>query len=361
MQTADRRRTQGNQTPKRRERYEQSIRIGPPTRRTGPATDREARTTVGTILSVRRALAFSGRVFITIGLLVLLFVAYELWGTGVWTARAQTRLKHEFAREDARLHQNRRTTTRARSHRTTPTTIDPKLFTPPAEGKSIGDIRIPSIGMDAPGWEVIQGDSDADLNDGPGHAINTPMPGQLGNVFIAGHRTTHGAPFGDIDQIKPGDDIFLHTHAGTFRYRMYEQLIVNPTDVWVMDPTPKAELTLAACHPKGWATHRIVVKARYFPEDDGPKAVGPTTPLTSVGRSRSVLPGESVRTSLDPAGPPLTPAVLWGVFAALAGALWWFAFRRWRLPVTWIAGVVPFLAVLFVFYTYLERVLPSGY
>jgi hypothetical protein len=53
--------------------------------------------------------------------------------------------------------------------------------------------------------------------------------------------------------------------------------------------------------------------------------------------------------------------VLWGALAALAGALWWWAFRRWRLPLTWMAGAVPFLAVLFVFYTYLERVLPNGY
>jgi hypothetical protein len=75
-----------------------------------------------------------------------------------------------------------------------------------------------------------------------------------------------------------------------------------------------------------------------------------------------MLPGEeSARTSLDPPGPPLTPAIVWGLLAALAGALWWWAFRRWRLPLTWVAGVVPFLAFLFVFYTYLERVLPNGY
>jgi sortase A len=293
-----------------------------------------------------------------IGVLTLLFVAYELLGKGVWTARAQTRLKQEFTRDEARLHAQAPTTTGVRSHRTTSTTIDPKLFTPPREGSSLGQIQIPAIGMH--GW-VIQGDSDSDLNDGPGHALNTPMPGQLGNVFIAGHRTTHRAPFGNIDKVKSGDDIVLTTHAGTFRYRMYQQLIVKPTDGWVMDATSDAELTLAACHPKGWATHRIVVKARLVVERNGPKPVRSTTPSTSVGRGRALLPGESARMSLEPPGPPLTPAVGWGVLAALAGALWWWAFRHWRLPLTLVVGVVPFLAVLFVFYTYLERVLPNGY
>jgi sortase A len=304
-------------------------------------------------------MSISGRVLITIGILTLLFVAYELWGTGIWTARAQARLKHEFARDDARLHASTTTVRDAPARRSTPTTIDPRLFAAPAEGVPIGDITIPSIGIH--GWEVTQGDSQADLANGPGHDMTTPMPGQLGNVFIPGHRTTHGAPFGNIDQIKVGDDIFLHTHAGTFRYRMFEQLIVKKTDVWVAAPTADAQLTLASCHPKGSSSHRMVVKAMLVVEHNGAKPRRATTPLTSAGRSRSLLPDESDRTSLDPPGPPLSPAVLWGALAALAGALWWWAFRRWRLPLTWMAGAVPFLAVLFVFYTYLERVLPNGY
>jgi hypothetical protein len=55
------------------------------------------------------------------------------------------------------------------------------------------------------------------------------------------------------------------------------------------------------------------------------------------------------------------PSVLWGFFVAIVGGLWWWAFRRWRHPLTWVIGVVPFLVVLFPFYVYLERALPNGY
>jgi hypothetical protein len=55
------------------------------------------------------------------------------------------------------------------------------------------------------------------------------------------------------------------------------------------------------------------------------------------------------------------PALLWGFFVAIVGVLWWWAFRRWRHPLTWVIGVVPFLVVLFPFYVYLERALPNGY
>jgi len=312
---------------------------------------------------VGRALAGLGRGLVVFGLLLLASVAYELWGTGIWTARAQTRLKHEFAREDARLHAGPSvTSTTTRRRATTPTSIDPRLFAPPAEGASIGSIDIPSIGLH--GWSVIQGDTQDDLAQGPGHDITTVMPGQLGNVFIAGHRTTHGASFGDIDKIKAGDDIILTTHAGTFRYRMFgEHLIVKPRDVWVMAPTADAELTLAACHPKGWATHRIVVKARLVVDGQQPKPVPPASvPTTVVGRGKTrLLPGEPAEGSIDGNGQPIAPTFVWGFLVALVGAAWWWAFRRWRQLATWFAGFLPFIAVLFVFYTYVERVLPSGY
>ena len=89
------------------------------------------------------------------------------------------------------------------------------------------------------------------------------MPGQLGNSVFAGHRVTHSHPFRNLDRLVPGDEILITTATGTYTYRMTKQEIVGPTDVWVVNPTPTATLTLFACHPPGSARQRIVVRADF--------------------------------------------------------------------------------------------------
>jgi LPXTG-site transpeptidase (sortase) family protein len=100
-----------------------------------------------------------------------------------------------------------------------------------------------------------------DLRKGPGHFPDTPLPGQLGNSAIAGHRTTFGAPFNRVDELSPGDEIIVTTVQGRFVYTVTGTSIVAPTALEVLDPTAEATLTLVSCHPKYSARQRIIVKA----------------------------------------------------------------------------------------------------
>ncbi|MGH9026180.1 MAG: class E sortase [Acidimicrobiia bacterium] len=294
-----------------------------------------------------------GRACITVGILILLFVGYQLWGTGIYEARAQDDLRNEF---DAQLEAAASTTTTAPGATTTTvpgtppssaagtTAISPP---PPAEGDPVGIIRIPKIGLDR---VVVEGTSVPDLRMGPGHYPGTPLPGQLGNSAIAGHRTTYGAPFNRLDELEAGDLIELETVQGKFKYKVTEQQVVSPSQTEVLDPTPNAAtLTLTTCNPKYSAAQRLVVKAELKLKDD-------EQPLPPAEGS-----GEATDLGLSGSRESRVPVVLWGLLTAIVGGVWWLAFHRYSRWPAWIAGLLPFLVVLFVFYVYLERMLPSNY
>ena len=105
---------------------------------------------------------------------------------------------------------------------------------PIAEGDPIARIEMPSIGVDK---IVVAGVDKNDLKKGPGHYPETPMPGQLGNSAIAGHRTTFGQPFFDVDKLETGDEIVVTTLAGRYVYRVTGQQIVSPSDYQVISTT----------------------------------------------------------------------------------------------------------------------------
>src|SRR4029077_12634193 len=109
----------------------------------------------------------------------------------------------------------------------------PPLNVPP-EGDALGIIGIPKIGVTQ---YVVEGVNVDDLRKGPGHYPSTQLPGHEGNSAIAGHRTTYGAPFGDLDQLAVGDEINLATLQGDFHYKVTEQLVVDPSQVSVLDPS----------------------------------------------------------------------------------------------------------------------------
>ena len=126
-------------------------------------------------------------------------------------------------------------------------------------GDPLGRIRIPAIGVSD---VFVEGTDAGDLRRGPGHYPATPLPGQRGTVAIAGHRTTYGAPFHDVDDLDPGDRIELDMPYGRFTYRVERLRIVAPTATEVTDPVGFDRLVLSACHPLYSAAQRIIVFAK---------------------------------------------------------------------------------------------------
>jgi sortase A len=129
----------------------------------------------------------------------------------------------------------------------------------PLEGDSIARIEIPAIGVSE---YVVEGTDTGDLRKGPGHYPDTPLPGERGTSAIAGHRTTYGAPFRNIDDVKPGQVIRVDMPDGRFVYRVERVKIVDDQDLSVLDPVGYKRLMLSACHPLYSAAERVIVFAR---------------------------------------------------------------------------------------------------
>jgi sortase A len=361
------------------------------------------------------------------------FVAYQLWGTGIQTAQAQRTLSRDFDR----LISNTEPLTTAVPSTTGPSTTEPSTTAPtptdatpttdpgattaaaavlapakpiPADEEGVARLIIPRMSLNR---IVVEGATADALTKGPGHFPETPLPGQLGNAAIAGHRTTHLHPFFDIDQLQPGDEITVVTLNGRYVYHVTGTEIVGPEDYAAVIPTTddtKATLTLVSCTPRYSATNRIVVRSELVPDQSDPlteaapvesgavpddSAVslpdeGPTTvvdtvapAITTAGESTTIdtLPASTVAAATVPGGsvsPPaatpdafsdgwfsdssaITPAILWGlVLAAVAFAIYWISrkFRRYWVGV--LAGFVPFVVVLYFFYENINRLLPPN-
>jgi sortase A len=130
----------------------------------------------------------------------------------------------------------------------------------PLEGDAIGRVELPTIHKEA---FVVEGTDTETLRKGPGHYPDTPLPGERGTVGIAGHRTTHGAPFRNIDELKRGDPVHLAMPDGTFVYRVEKTRFVEPTKTSVKRRVRYDRLILSACHPLYSAAERVVVFARF--------------------------------------------------------------------------------------------------
>jgi sortase A len=297
-----------------------------------------------------------GRALITLGLLMFGFVAYQLWGTGIQTARAQDHLENEFEAQLADRGVTAATVAPATTT-TTPTTVaatsDTAVVTDPAvtttvapeatttsiqpveqifgninPGDSLGVIRIPSIDLH---FYIVAGVSKQNLSDGVGHFPNTPVPGQLGNAVLAGHRTTHLAPFYDLDHLKVGDDVDVTTILGNaYAYVVTGSEIVSPSDYHVVtdsDPT-MATLTLITCTPIGTSSQRLVVHATLDTTRSSP--VGATT--TYYGETgaatfdtelpaEDTLPAEDAATTVAAAPDPSVPAGTVAAATSVAAAV----------------------------------------
>jgi sortase A len=126
-------------------------------------------------------------------------------------------------------------------------------------GDAIGRVRIPAIGVNS---VMVEGTATTDLREGPGHYSNTPLPGLRGTVAVAGHRTTYGAPFRDLDRMRRGDQILVEMPYARFVYRFERQQIVRPDALEVIRRVRYDRLVLSACHPKYSAAKRIIVFGR---------------------------------------------------------------------------------------------------
>jgi sortase A len=120
----------------------------------------------------------------------------------------------------------------------------------------LGSIAIPKIGVEERMFEGIRLTT---LDRGPGHWPGTAMPGGIGNVVVAGHRTSHSKPFRKLDQLVPGDQVVFTTGDGVFTYDVTSTEIVEPTATYIVDQTPEKTATLFACHPAGSTKFRIVI------------------------------------------------------------------------------------------------------
>ena len=180
---------------------------------------------------IRGVIAVAGRVLVAAGVLVLLFAVFQLWGTGLFEAHDQSALRSELTKALPHDAMDRAARIAAHPPKAKTASGRPAIAPPasaPADGQPIGTIQIPNIGLDQ---VVVEGVGTTQLEMGPGHYPGTPLPGEQGNVAIAGHRTTYAHPFYDLNDVTPGNTILLTTAQGIFVYTADGQQVVQPTDV----------------------------------------------------------------------------------------------------------------------------------
>jgi LPXTG-site transpeptidase (sortase) family protein len=218
---------------------------------------------------------------------------------------------------------------------------------------------------------IVVGVGEAQLQQGPGHYPGTALPGQAGNVGIAGHRTTYGAPFYDLDQLQSGDPIYLQVPAGIFQYAVTKSMVVSPSDIAVLSPEPLPMLTLTTCNPRYSSSTRLVVVALMEGSHNLPGAtVASATPTTTSPPPTRLAAGATP--SLAAAGVDGAPtqggvvaAAWWGAVLALAWLVVRFLARRPRPRPVRLGALVlgaPGLAlVLFAFFEHVSVTLPASF
>lgn len=211
------------------------------------------------------ALKLIGKFLISVGVGVLLFVVWTLWGTGFYTGQQQDRLEQAFAEEPEVVPEK-------------PNRVGPPKGFSPSPGDPVFRIRIPAIEVDK---IVVEGVGVEELKKGPGHypacskEFKPPFclqdeerefwPGQDGRVIVSGHRTTYGAPFWALNELKRGDEIITETKWGDFVYRVTDEVVVDDDEA-VAVAGGSGELLLTTCNPRFSAEERYLVYAELVGE-----------------------------------------------------------------------------------------------
>lgn len=353
-----------------------------------------------------------GRALIVTGLLMFAFVGYQLWGTGIETARAQDELGDQFDNQLADVTTTTASPDTEPDESLTSTTVP---YAPPstfANGDVIAQIIVPKMELE---YYVVEGVRLKDLKKGPGHFKETPLPGQLGNAAIAGHRTTYGHPFYRLDDLHTGDEITIKmVTGGTFVYVVTGKEIVAPNEYARVIPTRDpnvATLTLATCHPVYTSRERLIVYATLDAEKSDPVTrssqlgrpdagglpgegggtdqtdiTTATTEATTVTESTvagssmtstTEVPATTIAADDDPTGlaeeqdsfaqgwfadTAAWPHVIgWGLMLAVVAVGAFYVGKHFRkLYVAFLVGALPFLLVLYFFFQNVNRLLPPG-
>jgi len=198
-----------------------------------------------------------GWLLVVSGAVVLLYVVYLLWFTGLETGRAQSELAETWS-----------LTVPDRAAVPGGSTGDPEVPEEPVEvGEAYAALWFERDGeriLHKDPLYVIEGVSLDRLRAGPGHYPASDRPGGAGNFAVAGHRTTYGSPFWAVNELADGDTIHVMDRQGReWVYAYREQRVVAPRDVWVVAEDPLATgaptLTLTTCHPRGSSRQRLIV------------------------------------------------------------------------------------------------------
>lgn len=210
-----------------------------------------------------------GELFITLGLVLLLFVAWQLWWTDVESGRTQQATTRSLERTWTKQLQTSPPTT-------SPPTTSPPTTRPPTQpaakvplGRAFALIRVPRFGKDYV-RPILQGTKLSVLDEGVGHYGSSAWPGEVGNFALAGHRVTYAKPFNQIADLRRDDPIVIETSTTWYVYRVVRHVIVTPDRVDVVAPVPEKPgavptmrmMTMTACHPKFSARQRYVVFSR---------------------------------------------------------------------------------------------------
>lgn len=209
-------------------------------------------------VAMNRVLRGLGWTFIAFGVVVLLYLVYSLLYTNRETAEAQRNLADDW---ELSLPSNGELAGEGEDGEAPPP--DPGSAVAALEFRRPGE---PEPLVHAEPLYVVQGVTLADLKRGPGHYPGTAMPGEEGNFAVAGHRTTYGAPFYNLDQLRKGDEVVVTVRDGTqFTYRVRREQVVGPADTWVLAPDPlergNRTLTLTTCNPRFSNAERLIVFA----------------------------------------------------------------------------------------------------
>jgi sortase A len=215
----------------------------------------------------RAAARVAGELLVTLGVIVLLFAAYEVYGKTALIHDQQSALENQLAQAWG-------------VPAIAPTAAPGAAALAPPSGNAVGRLYLPKLHLH---WVVVEGVAPRDIRYGPGHYPGTALPGQPGNFSVAGHRVI--GIFWDLDRIQPGDVAIVETRTGWYVYRVTENHIVTPHSTEVVAPLPNrpgvapdgAYLTMTTCNPKYNNYQRMAVHARLvgaLPHDQRPAELG---------------------------------------------------------------------------------------